>query len=268
MEFSEQDIEQFSNKGITSLQIEKQLGLFNTGIPYISLKEAATINNGVFKFTKIEEEQYISKYKSLRDKITMIKFVPASGAATRMFKFLFQFLEHYTISGGSLNTYINKKGKGDLRTFLVGLDKFPFYKIIQKNLKENVLNYEELENNDKVILFIKTLLDNDKQNYGALPKGLLPFHKYKKTISSAFEEHLFEGAAYASSKNIAKLHFTISEQHETLFEKTLEEKRKSIEDKTETVFEVSFSFQNSNTDTVAVKESGTIYRDNKNNIAF
>lgn len=268
MNFSQKDINQFEEKGISSLQIEKQLELFNTGIPYISLREAATINNGVFKYTKTEEEAYITKYKALRDTITMTKFVPASGAATRMFKFLFQFLEHYKINQESLNTYINKYDTGELRTFIVGIEKFPFYKAIHKTLKESVSNYKALGNNDKVILFIETLLDHDKKNYGTLPKGLLPFHIYKKTISSAFEEHLFEGAAYASSKNIAKLHFTISEQHETLFKKALKEKRKSIEDKTETVFDVSFSFQNSNTDTVSVKEDLTIYRDDKDNIVF
>jgi len=264
MDFSQKDINQIENKGITTFQIEKQLQLFKSGIPYISLKSAATIGDGILKFNAKEEDTYISKYKETQDKISITKFVPASGAATRMFKFLFQFLEYYKTNKNSLNTYLNKKDKGQLRTFLVGLEKFPFYKLV----KSSITDFDALSDNDKAIIFIKTLIGEDQLNYAALPKGLLPFHKYKKTISSAFLEHLYEGAAYASSNKLAKLHFTISKQHEEKFTKALKTILPSVKEKTDTDFDVSFSFQNSSTDTVAVTQDSKLYRDENGNIVF
>ena len=184
--------------------------------------------------------------------MSIIKFVPASGAATRMFKFLFDFLETYNIKKESLNSYINKQKATELSLFLVGLEKFPFYKILIETTEENNPDYNRLSNNEKVVLLVQTILDDKFLNYSNFPKGLLPFHKYKDHVATAFEEHLFEAALYATSKNKATLHFTISEVYKNIFDEEFKRIQTIVERKTNTKFNILYSYQKEETDTIAV----------------
>ena len=194
--------------------------------------------------------------------------MPASGAATRMFKFLFEFLEEYNPTQETLNAFINRKNASQLSIFLIGIEKFPFYRKIEKKLIQENENYKSLDINQKVKLFVEFMLYPDKLNYSSFPKGLLPFHKYKKHLATAFEEHLFEAALYASSKNRADLHFTISEFHSHKFDKEFRRIEKIVERKTNTEFEIEYSFQNQSTDTIAVDMSNFPLRDENEDLVF
>ena len=152
--------------------------------------------------------------------------------------------------------------------FLVGLDKFPFYEEVLKATKGYHSNFDDLSNNEKMYAFVQTLLDEKRLNYGFCPKGLLPFHKYKDHISTAFEEHLFEAALCASSEGKANLHFTISEKYNHTFDKEFERIERIVEDKTKTAFEISFSYQKQSTDTIAVDLNNEPFRDENNNLLF
>ena len=252
MNFTEKDIQQIEKKGLTVEKINAQILLFKTGLPYINLKDAATIGNGILKVETEEKKIYINYFDSKRDLISILKFVPASGAATRMFKFLFEFLKDYNSEKESINAYINRKKTSELSIFLIGIKKFPFYYKVKQRIHRDYKDFDMLSDSEQIVLFIKMMLQSNKLNYGNFPKGLLPFHQYKGHIATAFEEHLFEAALYASSNNEASLHFTISEKHNHKFDEEFKLIEEIVKKKTKTTFNISFSHQKESTDTIAV----------------
>lgn len=252
MNFTETHIKQIESKGLTVDKVRKQLELFKTGLPYVNLKSAAVLGDGILKFSE-KENQYFSRYfENKKDTLDIVKFVPASGAATRMFKFLFEFLESYSVKKESINAYINKHKASELSLFLVGLEKLPFYETLIEVVKTNYPDYSLLTRDEQVFILVKTLLAEDQLNYSFYPKGLLPFHKYRDHLATAFEEHLFESVLYAATNNRAKLHFTISESHKPIFENEFKRIEEVVERKTKTKFDISFSYQKESTDTIAV----------------
>jgi hypothetical protein len=250
--FTKAQITQIENKGLTVEKVLSQIETFKSGLPHVNLESAAILGHGILSVSEEENPEYLSFYDTLKDNLDIIKFVPASGAATRMFKFLFEFLETYNIKKESVNSFINKHKATELSLFLVGLEKFPFFKTLLDSTKINNPNYKKLSTNEQVVLLVQTLLGKNNLNYSNFPKGLLPFHKYKDHVATAFEEHLFEAALYATSKNTATIHFTISEVYKTLFEKEFSRIQDIVERKTNTKFNVFYSYQKEETDTIAV----------------
>ena len=268
MQFSKKDILQIENKGLGLNQIESQIDVFKKGVAYANLVEAASIDNGIKKLDTEDEDRFIEVFKEKIGDIDSIKFVPASGAATRMFKFLFQFLSDFDSEKESINAYINKHDARDLSLFRVGLEKFPFYQRVIENLSNRNIIFDTLSPNEKIIHFIETLLDETHLNYGNYPKGLIPFHEYNNDISTAFEEHLFETALYTSKHKPAKLHFTISERFRDRFKAEFERIEKRAEQKTGATFDISFSYQQEITDTIAVNTDNTPFRDKDGLLLF
>ena len=267
--FSKKDIKQIKQKGLTINKVKDQLDLFNSGLPFSNLVSAATINNGIYRYNETEKNTFISFFEKEKESLSVLKFVPASGAATRMFKFLFKFLEEYNPDVESLNSYINKKDNKDLYIFFVGITNFPFYNQVKEKLYLAYPNIDALENNLKSHLFVKAMLDPNMLDFGNYPKGLLPFHEYKNhVISTAFEEHLFESALYSSSNSNTKLHFTISEDFEEKFQEELDRIEKKVEDKTGTKFDITYSYQKESTDTIAVTTKNKPYRNKDGSLLF
>jgi len=265
LNFTSEDIVQIENKGLTAEKVISQIQLFKTGITPTNLKEAATINNGILNFSDTEKTTFINYFDSQKEKVSILQFIPSSGAASRMFKFLFKFLKEFNSNKESINSYINKNKVPEMTLFLFGLEKFPFYQNAKTLLPSN---YELLTDDEKAIAFVKVILDKEKLNYGEQPKGLLPFHQYKNEISTAFQEHLFEAASYASNHNNAKLHFTISENHKGKFEQELNTIQEHISIKTNCTFDISFSFQKNETDTIAVTPKNELFREEDNSLLF
>lgn len=271
MKFTKQDIQQVEKKGLTIPKVKSQIELFKTGLPLIHLQSAANIEHGINGIKKLSEkdiEHYIKYFDAKRDEVSILKFVPASGAATRMFKTLFNFLDTYNPDEETINSFINKKKDSDLYVFLVGLEKLPFYSIVLKAVKTYYPDYDSYSNDKQKYVFVKTMLEHDKLNYGFFPKGLLPFHKYKDHIATAFEEHLFEAALYASSNGEASLHFTISEKYQDIFNDEFKRIQEIVERKTKTKFHISFSFQKDSTDTIAVTPKNEPFRDENGQLLF
>lgn len=268
MTFSHQDIKQINSKGITVEDVMAQIETYKMGLPHINLKAAATLKDGVFAFSEQEKEHYISYFENQRNSKSIVKFVPASGAATRMFKFLFKFLKNYKPKKETINAYINRTEEADLMIFFVGLEKFPFYDNVVKQAKHFFPKYSTLSKDKQLVAFVKTMLDADKLNLSFQPKGLLPFHKYKSHVSSSFEEHLFEAALYASSNNKAHLHFTISEHYKSIFDKEFEHIKAVVERKTNTVFTIAFSYQKEATDTIALTPDNELFRESDGSLLF
>ena len=250
MNFKENDLQFAALRGVTHLQLQEQIATFREGTRYANLCAPAIIGNGIHRLSDKEERDLITIFHSKKRYLDLLKFTPASGAATRMFKFLFQYLEEN-----------NTTNNTNASLFLENVEKFPFYKEVKKK------NEGKLPNGDHCP-FTKTMLDKDLLNYGSIPKGLFPFHKYSSHNATAFEEHLFEAALYASVNNRAKLHFTISETHLQKFTTTFKNEQKRIEDKTGVSFDINYSYQKSSTDTIAVDLENNPIRTQEGDLYF
>lgn len=262
MNFSDKDLQQIKNNGITLEKINAQIELIKTGMAFSNLKKAATIGEGILRVE--DESKYLDAFEDKHKTKDLVKFVPASGAASRMFKFLFAFMNDYNPSE-SLEDFISRTDNKMIAKFSSNIERLPFLKGVLENAPAN---YKYLSEDEKCLEFVKIMLGEDALNYGFFPKGLLPFHNYPDHTKTAFEEHFYEGALYASSDGEANLHFTISEAHEEKFHSILKTIQEPIEAKTNTKFNVSFSFQKNSTETIAIKADDTLYRENDDSLLF
>ncbi|MCC1484291.1 DUF4301 family protein [Winogradskyella immobilis] len=269
MHFTEEDIKQIENKGLTPKEVKSQIELFKKGVPYTNIFEAATIGNGITQLNKANIGDAIAVFESRKETLCLLKFVPASGAATRMFKFLFKFVKEYNPEKESINSYINKNKLKDLMLFMIGLDKFPFYDQVCRHIISNNIKVNSLSENQLAYTFVHAMLDEDQLNLCNYPKGLLPFHKYKNdVISTAFEEHLFESVLYASKEEAAKIHFTISERFKGKFINEFKRIQEKIEILTNSKFDISYSYQHESTDTIAVTLKDEPFRNKDGSLLF
>ena len=248
-------------KGISEEQIEEQLKCFKAGFPFLELEAAASIGKGIMAPDASEREACLSAWEHYKDgDKTITKFVPASGAASRMFKNLFEFLG---ADYDAPSTAFEKE-------FFAHISQFAFY---------DELNAACLRNAGKdipVLLaggaykeVVSNLLNAAGLNYGALPKGLLKFHKYEDGARTPLEEHLVEGALYAAGKNgKVNVHFTVSPEHKDLFRTLVEEKVKDYSLKYKVDYNVTFSEQKPSTDTIAADMDNRPFRDESGKLLF
>lgn len=266
--FTDADFEQIKSLGISLDKIDGELLLFKLGIPKITLEKPATINDGIVKLSAEEFQEYADFFDSKKEALKLKKFVPASGAASRMFKFLSEFLNDFDHENETINAYINRKKDKNLPIFLAGIEKFPFYEAIKAKVKELYPDYYSLESNEKSYRFIKTMLSPDHFDFCNKPKGVLDFHKYEAEIATPVEEHLNECAFYASSNSVSHLHFTVSENHERLFREIIDHVKAKVENKSNTELNVSYSYQDKSTDTIAVMPNNEPFRNEDGQLVF
>lgn len=268
MGLSEQDFEQIKEHGVPLENIKKQLAIFKKGIAKMELIEAATIGKGILKLTNedfVEKADFFDEHKS---NLKLLKFVPASGAATRMFKFLTAFLSDFNIEKESINAYINRKKDTKLPVFIVGMEKLPFFEMIYEKLKEEIKDFDSFSRDYKNYYFIKFMLDAKYFDFASKPKGILPFHKYATRIASPIEEHLYECGYYSSANGKSYLHFTVSESHQEQFDQIINNVKPKVEAETKTTIEVSYSYQDKSTDTIAVNMNDKAFRTEDGKLLF
>ena len=257
--WSKEDFLQIEAKGINEKQLELQLKQFVEGIPYENLIAPASIDNGIVKLEKDQKKNWIEKFENSFAK--KLKFVPASGAATRMFKNLFFFLEQFDHDEESLEDFVKRTDKKELRKFFQQVKNLPFYEeVINSQYFKNNLTSEGFET-----AFLKALLSEESLGYGNYPKGLIPFHNYKEEILTAFEMHFLEAVNYAKDKNVAQLHFTVSEKHIEKFKRTQSQIEEKYKDSS---FVVDYSFQLATTDTLAVDNDNQPFREKNGELLF
>ena len=242
-------------KGISSNKIQEQLLSFATGFPFLNIVSPVEPGNGILCLSETLVDQYLRIWNDyLQTEASILKFVPASGAASRMFKDLFEFLD-----GKS-----NEPEKAAEKKFFDELNKFAFAEVLDKTCKANTgKGIQDLIQSRQYKTVIEQLLLEKGLNYGSLPKGLLQFHSYPAEKRTPMQEHLAEGAMYASNaKNEVNLHFTVSTEHRALFEKHLNETLKAYEQKLQRKFIISFSEQKPSTDTLAADANNEPFREN------
>ena len=263
IDLSPKDLEQLKKKGISKEKVANQIQTFKEGIPFVDLVKAAVVSDGILRFSEQQEKELVQYFEEHRGNLDLLKFVPASGAASRMFKAMFNFLEAFDPSKETLSAYIERTGDKDVQKFTEQLSKLPFYGLIMERIKGKASNKDE-----EAYLFVKEMLMEDGLNYGFYPKGLLPFHKYGSDSATPFEEHLKEAALYAKTDGKANLHFTVSEQHDEMF---LEEESKvgpKIASATQTSFKISYSNQKPSTDTIAVDRENKPFKNSDGSLLF
>lgn len=234
-QFSQTEQNQIEKRGATLEKVNNQIAIFKKGAPYANLIEAATKEKGI---KVLDKETMISYYNQKNKSVKKINFVPASGAATRMFKDLFAYLE------GGIKT-------DAVIQFLTQINKFPFH--------NNIAHKEKLSEKE---LIAYVLLNKEGLNFGNLPKGLIPFHKYDDGVKTAFQEHFYEALYYANNNNELLLHFTISEEHLEGFNQELNRFKEAFETEHNVSCEVDYSFQKKSTDTIAVNIDNTPFLNN------
>ncbi|MDE6717716.1 MAG: DUF4301 family protein, partial [Muribaculaceae bacterium] len=254
IEMEEKDLEILAEKGISQEKLDEQLKMLAEGFPFLRLEAPATVGHGISAVTP-EMEQTASKCweEFLEAGGTVMKMVPASGAASRMFKDIFSFV------GGKKNTPDNDF----MKKFFSEIRNFAFYpklnflcvslygKSVDSLIKEG--RYKEIA---------EALIEKIGLNYGHLPKALLYFHKTYGAARTAIEEHLAEGAQYAAGKKRkVNVHFTVSPEHLPLVEMKVEEAKGFLGNLYDVEYDVTYSIQKPSTDTVAANMDGTPYRE-------
>ena len=257
---TQQDLKQLAQKGISEQQIETQLGQFKTGFPFLKLEAAAAIGRGIVAPTSDEGRKYVDawqKYKAAGKRV--VKFVPASGAASRMFKDMFAFVD---ADYDKPTTDFEKK-------YFDNIDKFAFYGELDAVCrKNNGKGIKELVKEGNFKAVAANMLKAEGLNYGQLPKGLLLFHNYPEGPRTPMEEHLVEGALYAASNGEAHVHFTVSHEHMELFKQKVAQKADMYAKKYGIAYDITFSEQKPSTDTVAANPDGTPFRNADGSLLF
>ncbi|WP_254561399.1 DUF4301 family protein [Dyadobacter diqingensis] len=251
--FIEKDLQQIQGRGSDATVVEEQVNYFVNGFPFLHLSKAATVGDGIIRLTDAQIEEVIREFdkSATEGEVALLKFVPASGAATRMFKSLFSFLQE------------DKKDKS-VDEFFTTLTEFAFYDDLKTSLAAD--GHDITTADEKTI--VSYFLTNKGLGYGELPKGLLKFHNYESRSRTPLEEHLVEGANYANAGGSVQIHFTVSPEHRDKFEKLVVEVLPTYQSEFGVKYMVSFSEQKSSTDTIAVNMDNSPFREKDGGLLF
>ena len=253
--FSKSDLGQLEKLGMNISTVETQIENFKKGFPFADLQRAATIGDGIIQLSENEITELDNAYKNNIDNLKTLKFVPASGAASCMFKSLFEFAENPTTTG-------------EMAELIKNIDRFAFNKTLKEKLQANNITIDT-QSATSLGTIANHILTDKGLNYGFLPKGLIEFHKYTEGSRTAFEEHLVEAAEYAcGNDSIARLHFTVSPEHKNAIESHINKVKGKYENQFGITYDITFSIQHPSTDTIAVNMDNTPFRDEDNSLLF
>ncbi|MDO5663991.1 MAG: DUF4301 family protein [Bacteroidia bacterium] len=259
--FTKEDLALLQEKNISQQQIDAQLNYFKNGFPFLNIVDAASVEKGILRVSNAEEKEYLTAWQDfLKTDKKVTKFVPASGAASRMFKDLFAFLDaDYNVP----KTQFEKQ-------FFDNIELFAFYEALSESCRKSFeKSVAELMQLGEYKSIVRNLLLPEGMNYGNLPKGLLLFHNYDEGNRTPVGEHLTEGTYYAKDKErMVDTHFTVSEEHKDLFELLVAARKMGYELKLDAKFKISYSVQKPSTDTIAVDMNNNPFREDDGALLF
>jgi len=266
---SKEDLKQISDRGITEETIVKQIGHFISGFPYVTLVKPAAPGDGMLVFPPDRQQKYISHFEEKLPVLKAVKFVPASGAASRMFKNLFEFREKLKAGADFDKMISSDPGFNSVQHLIKCIHQFAFFDDLIKVMAADSVIPFRMNARDACESIIHYILDPEGLNYANLPKALLKFHLYPGGARTAAEEHLVEAAAYTKDRHLnARIHFTISPEHLGKFRDLLKEVTESYESALDVKFDISFSKQNPSTDTLAVDTDNRPFRNSDGSLLF
>ena len=254
---NKQDLEQIKERNVTEEQVERQVAQLKRGTTFVKLIRPATIGDGILKMSPEQVQEMNQTFDADKEYYQFTKFVPASGAASRMFKDLFAFIEN------GVETKFTE-------IFFAHIHSFAFFDDLNEAVKK--LYGHDIDNmvkEGRQVDVVKALLLDEGLGYGKLPKALLKFHHYEHFDRLALEEHLVEAARYATSNDgTARLHFTVSPEHEQPFKDTVARLIDSYEKQYSVRYDISYSCQKPSTDTVAIDAEGNLFRESNGKLLF
>jgi hypothetical protein len=255
---SAQDIEFLHHRGSNEEDVLRQFHYFETGFPYARLVNPATVGDGILRLTDHQRETLTGHFDQLVADKTLVKFVPASGAASRMFKEAYSYLD--ATDDATRDAAIRQ---------LHALPHLALYDDLRDVMARDGLSLDDAIAHDDFKTVFEYLLTEKGLNYGNKPKGVLKFHRCADGCRTAFEEHLVEAALYArQSDGTCHLHFTVSPQHLPLFTQLLDSVKDKYEKKFGVKYIIDFSFQSPATDTLAATADNQPFRDHDGNLLF
>ena len=266
-EFNNKELCQILKHGISEEEASRQLFLLKNPPAHAHLLRAVSKNDGILRLTAEEEESFITLFQDAARKGRAQAFIPASGAASRMFKSLHKFIMQPEARQLEKTAKEGDKDAEEVVKFISNLERFPFFRELKNIFKDSIpvsnSDYGHIQN------FLKYILVSDELGLSVLPKGLISFHKYDYENRTPFEEHLIKASSFlASSEGVTKVHFTINQDHAEKF-RTLFKKIKNIYEKNyNTSFDVTFSYQKAATDTISLDKNKEILKGNNGNIIF
>lgn len=259
----ETDFVQLKEKGITKEQIYNHIKTFEMGIPHIHIHAPATKGNGIKVFNEEEEQELIRYFDDNSPWTKLLKFVPASGAATRMFKDIFALRDSFLENPDDLTV------KSKTSTFLKELSQYAFYNTLKKKIEADGIDFEALIASEDIVTITDYMLFEKGLNYANTPKALIEFHKYPDGKRTSLEEHLVEGALYCKdNKGRVKLHLTVSPEHKKRIQNYVDAVAKKYEDYFGVSYAISYSVQLPSTDTLAVDLNNAPFRNNDGSLLF
>jgi hypothetical protein len=257
--FNTKDLGFIEERGSDLSTVKEQIANFENGFPFTEVIEAATVGNGIIQLDPEHTDDFIRFFEKSRENgISLLKFVPASGAASRMFKSLFSAKERLE-SGENEEPVLQEK---EISAFFAGLKNFAFYPELEKLGGKPAEQLSALE-------ILNLVLTGQGLDYGTLPKGLLLFHQYGEKRRTPFEEHCVEGALYAKDhEGKIRMHFTVSPEHQQAFDAHLKAVQASYESQFDVTFDITFSQQKPSTDTIAVDMQNKPFRNADGSLLF
>lgn len=253
--FSPADLDQMAAMGIAPREALRQIELFRNPPPFTRVLRPCRIGDGIRTLPKEAEPWLLARFEEAVRRGRIAKFVPASGAATRMFKELL----------ADLNDGAQGDPPAEVRKLLDNLQSFAFVEDLAEVMARDGLDLATADRKD----ILEYLLTEKGLGYAELPKGLLEFHRYPEGPRTPLEEHLVEAADYTrDADGTCRLHFTVSPQHQERFEQLLEEVRGQYEERFGCRFDVSFSNQQPSTDTIAVDPGNRPFRQEDGTLLF
>jgi hypothetical protein len=269
--FDEADLQQMKQLGITEPQVRQQITHFLKPPVFIKLNRPCTLGDGIVKIAPPEMERYLQLQAQAAAAGRYCKFVPASGAATRMFQLIHQIHDSY---GDNLEELSQKAADGDATArdffqFIERIRLFPFYADLKEIMARDGLSLHEIIDQGQFKILLQYLLTDRGLNYASLPKGLLKFHCYFDGCRTSFEEHLCEGAHFlGDQEGPCRIHFTVSPEHEQRFHHMVQEVKPFYEELLRKRYEIEFSSQSRGTDTIAVDADNQPFRDKNGRLLF
>ena len=266
--FNERDLKDIQDLGLDQDQVLAQIEVFERGIPWLDVLRPATLGDGIIDFNNDQWRVWAKSYEQQSKSLEVVKFVPASGAATRMFGFLFDFLNSFDPENERLNDYLAQPGHEAIAKFYAHIKEFPFIELIRQQVRQHYPEFKTWTKEKRFATMVSVLIQEPGLNFGSLPKGLIPFHRYNKNILSAFEEQLYEGSFYAGLHDEVYTHFTFSPEHLEDFKNEFSRIQSRLERQTKKNFHISYSFQKEHTKTIAVDLDNKPFRDEQGRLVF
>lgn len=263
------DQRQIAGRGMKISDVKQQLQNFRKGFPPIPLVAAATVKHGIQQLSPRRIDELMELYRLYTQDHKVIKFVPASGAASRMFKHLYEFRSFYRGTSENQLELLKDRGPDSVYYFFEHIREFSFFPVLLDALEKRGFDFDTIMEESRYEKILNTMLTDRGLEFGSLPKALIPFHSYGEEVRTAFAEHLSEAAHYALSGNKnCFIHFTSLPQHVDLMEAHFRKIRKAYEDKFKIKYQISYSIQHPSTDVIAVDGQNNPVRDESGHLVF